>query len=293
MSASHSQDLGGLGQSVKRKEDARFIRGQGRFVDDVQLRGMVYMELVRSPYAHARLGKIDTSGALALPGVLAVITSEDLAASNLAWMPTLSGDQQMVLATGKVLFQGQEVAAVVGETRFAAADGAAAVRVEYEELPVLVDPHRALDPDAPLLREDREEKTNHIFHWEAGDREATDRIFSEADVTVSQDLIYQRCHPAPIECCACVADWDATNEKMTLWMTSQAPHAHRTLFALVTGLPEHKIRIISPDVGGGVREQGADLSGVRLRHRRLADPRPAGEVDRGPLRQPHEHGVRP
>lgn len=251
MSAPDSQDLGGLGQSVKRKEDARFIRGQGRFVDDVQLRGMVYMELVRSPYAHARLGKIDTSGALAVPGVLAVITSEDLAASNLAWMPTLSGDQQMVLATGKVLFQGQEVAAVVGETRFAAADGAAAVRVEYEELPVLVDPHRALDPDAPLLREDREEKTNHIFHWEAGDREATDRIFSEADVTVSQDLIYQRCHPAPIECCACVADWDATNEKMTLWMTSQAPHAHRTLFALVTGLPEHKIRIISPDVGGG------------------------------------------
>ncbi|MEE8175242.1 MAG: carbon monoxide dehydrogenase, partial [Gemmatimonadota bacterium] len=115
MSAPHSQDLGGLGQSVKRKEDARFIRGQGRFVDDVQLRGMVYMELVRSPYAHARLRKIDTSGALAVPGVLAVITSEDLAASNLAWMPTLSGDQQMVLATGKVLFQGQEVAAVVGE----------------------------------------------------------------------------------------------------------------------------------------------------------------------------------
>ncbi len=206
MSAPQSQDLGGLGQSVKRKEDARFIRGQGKFVDDVQLRGMVYMKLVRSPYAHARLGEIDSSGALALPGVLAVITGEDLAASNLAWMPTLSGDQQMVLATGKVLFQGQEVAAVVGETRFAAADGAAAVRVEYEELPVLVDPHRALDRDAPLLREDREEKTNHIFHWEAGDGEATERIFSEADVTVSQDIVFQRCHPAPIECCGCVAD---------------------------------------------------------------------------------------
>ncbi len=248
---STQQELGGLGCSVKRKEDARFIRGQGRYVDDVKLPNMVYLDLVRSPFAHARIGSIDTSAALEVPGVLAVITGEDLAAANLSWMPTLSHDQQMVLATGKVLFQGQEVAAVVGETRFAAADGAQAVRVEYEELPVLIDPHKALEADAPVLREDREEKTNHIFHWESGDQEATDRIFAEADVTIGQDMFYQRCHPAPIECCACVADWDATNGKMTIWMTSQAPHAHRTVFALVAGLPEHKIRIISPDVGGG------------------------------------------
>ena len=248
---STQQELGGLGCSVKRKEDARFIRGQGRYVDDVKLPNMVYLDLVRSPFAHARIGSIDTSAALEVPGVLAVITGEDLAAANLSWMPTLSHDQQMVLATGKVLFQGQEVAAVVGETRFAAADGAQAVRVEYEELPVLIDPHKALEADAPVLREDREEKTNHIFHWESGDQEATDRIFAEADVTIGQDMLYQRCHPAPIECCACVADWDATNGKMTIWMTSQAPHAHRTVFALVAGLPEHKIRIISPDVGGG------------------------------------------
>ncbi len=248
---STSQELGGLGCSVKRKEDARFIRGQGRYVDDVKLPNMVYLELVRSPFAHARIGSIDNSGALEIPGVLAVITGEDLAEANLSWMPTMSHDQQMVLATGKVLFQGQEVAAVVGETRFAAADGAAAVRIDYEELPVLVDPHKALDASAPIIREDREEKTNHIFHWESGDRESTDRIFEEADVTIEQDMICQRCHPAPIECCACVADWDATNEKMTIWMTSQAPHVHRTVFALVAGLPEHKIRIISPDVGGG------------------------------------------
>ena len=133
---STSQELGGLGCSVKRKEDARFIRGQGRYVDDVKLPNMVYMELVRSPFAHARIGNIDNSGALETPGVLAVITGEDLAEANLSWMPTMSHDQQMVLATGKVLFQGQEVAAVVGETRFAAADGAAAVRIDYEELPV-------------------------------------------------------------------------------------------------------------------------------------------------------------
>jgi len=251
MSATKAQDIGGLGHSVRRKEDARFVRGKGHYVDDVKLKGMCYLALVRSPYAHARLKGIETSAALQVPGVLAVITGADLAEAGLAWMPTLSHDQQMVLATDKVLFQGQEVAAVVAESRFAAADGAAAVRVDYEELPVVVDPHAALEKDAPVLREDRDEKSNHIFHWEAGDRAATDAIFDEADVTVAQDMVYQRCHPAPLECCACVADWDPVNEKMTIYMTSQAPHAHRTLFALVAGLPEHKIRIISPDVGGG------------------------------------------
>ncbi|HKK27687.1 MAG TPA: aerobic carbon-monoxide dehydrogenase large subunit [Gemmatimonadota bacterium] len=251
MSQATAQDIGGLGHSVRRKEDARFVRGKGRYVDDIKLKGMTYLALVRSPYAHARIGSIDISKAMEVEGVLAVITGADLEEAGLAWMPTLSHDQQMVLATGKVLFQGQEVAAVVAESRAAAADGAAAVRVDYVELPVVVDPHAALGDDAPVLREDRDEKSNHIFHWEAGDREATDAIFDACDVVVSQDMVYQRCHPAPLECCACVADWDPVNEKMTIYMTSQAPHAHRTLFALVAGLPEHKIRIISPDVGGG------------------------------------------
>jgi carbon-monoxide dehydrogenase large subunit len=251
MSEARSQEIGGLGHSVRRKEDARFVRGKGRYFDDIKLKNMTYLALVRSPYAHARLKSIDSSAALQVPGVLAVITGEDLAAAGLAWMPTLSHDQQMVLATGKVLFQGQEVAAVVAESRFAAADGAAAVRIDYEELPVLVDPHAALEEDAPVLREDRDEKSNHIFHWEAGDREATDKVFEQSDVVVTQDMVYQRCHPAPLECCGCVADWDPVDGKMTIYMTSQAPHAHRTLFALVAGLPEHKIRIISPDVGGG------------------------------------------
>jgi len=249
--AGTTPEHGGMGHSVKRKEDARFIRGEGRYVDDIQLEGMLYLSLVRSPYAHARIGSIDPSAALEVDGVLAVLTADDLAEHGLDWMPTLMADQQMVLATDKVLFQGQEVAAVIGESRHAAADGAEAVRVEYEELPAVVDPHGALDDDAPVIREDREEASNHIFHWEKGDREGTDRIFEEADVTVSQEMRYQRCHPAPLECCACVADWDATNEKMTVHLTSQAPHAHRTLFSMVSGLPEHKIRIISPDVGGG------------------------------------------
>src|SRR6201987_2406165 len=170
-----SPEGGGIGHSIKRKEDIRFIQGKGNYVDDVQLPNMVYGHMVRSPYAHARLKGINTAEAKKLPGVLAVITGEDLAKANLAWMPTLFFDKQMVLATGKVLFQSQEVAFVVAEDPYVAADAAELVEVDYEELPVLVDPHKSLDPDAPILREDREQKSNHIFHWEVGDRSATDK----------------------------------------------------------------------------------------------------------------------
>src|SRR6059058_1151220 len=124
----------GLGESYKRKEDARFIRGQGNYVDDVQLPGMLYGDIVRSPYAHALIKNIDTSEALKVPGVLAVITGKDLEAAGLAWMPTLMSDTQMVLPTDHVVYQSQEVAAVVAETRYAAADGATLVAVEYEPL---------------------------------------------------------------------------------------------------------------------------------------------------------------
>ena len=177
MIAKTSPEIGGMGHSIKRKEDSRFIQGKGNYVDDVHLPGMVYGHMVRSPYAHARLKCINTEKAKQLPGVLAIITGEDLAKANLAWMPTLFFDKQMVLATGKVLFQSQEVAFVVAEDRYTAADAAELVEVEYEELPVLVDPHKATDPSSPILREDREEKTNHIFHWEVGDKAATDKAF--------------------------------------------------------------------------------------------------------------------
>ena len=170
-----SPEIGGMGHSVKRKEDARFIQGKGNYVDDVHLPGMVFGHVVRSPYGHARLKSINIDEAMKVPGALAVITGADLAAAGLAWMPTLFHDKQMVLATGKVLFQAQEVAFCVATGQYAAADMAELVEVEYEELPVLVDPHKALDPDAPILREDREEKSNHIFHWEVGDRPATQK----------------------------------------------------------------------------------------------------------------------
>ena len=246
-----SLEIGGMGHPIKRKEDLRFIQGKGNYVDDVQLPDMAYGHIVRSPYAHARLKSINIKPAMQLPGVLAVITGEDLAKANLAWMPTLFFDKQMVLATGKVLFQSQEVAFVVAEDPYTAADAAELVEVEYEELPVLVDPHKALDPTAPILREDREQKDNHIFHWEVGDRPATDKAFKDAEVQAKVHAIFQRCHPSPLETCGCVADFNPATERLTIYLTSQAPHAHRTLFSIVGGIPEQNIRVISPDIGGG------------------------------------------
>jgi carbon-monoxide dehydrogenase large subunit len=246
-----SPEIGGMGHPIKRKEDLRFIQGKGNYVDDVYLPDMVYGHMVRSPYAHARLKSVNTEKAKQLPGVLAVITGEDLAKSNLAWMPTLFFDKQMVLATGKVLFQSQEVAFVVAEDQYTAADAAELVEVEYEELPVLVDPHKALDPRSPIVREDRDEKSNHIFHWEVGDKMATDKAFAGAEVKAEVHAVFQRCHPAPLETCGCVADFNGATGRITIYLTSQAPHAHRTLFALVSGIPENNIHVISPDIGGG------------------------------------------
>jgi len=250
-----SEKIGGMGHSVKRKEDPRFIRGKGNYVDDIVLPDMIHMDIVRSPFAHATIKNIDTSKALAIPGVLAVITGKDLAAYNLHWMPTLMSDTQMVLPVDKVMYQAQEVAAVLATDRYIAADGVEAVEVDYEPLPVVVDPHKALDPDAPVLRTDKEGKTdNHIWHWEWGDKSATDKAFDEAEVKVTQDIYIPRIHVSSIETCGCVASFDKINGKLTVWMTTQAPHAIRTVFALVAahvGLAEHKIQIISPDIGGG------------------------------------------
>jgi len=250
-----SAAIGGMGHSMKRKEDPRFLQGKGNYVEDVNLPGMLWMDIVRSPYAHAKIVSIDASKALAIPGVLAVITGKDLEAYNLHWMPTLMSDTQMVLPVDKVMYQAQEVAAVIATDRYIAADGAAAVDVEYEELPVVVDPFKALLPDAPVLRTDKPGKTdNHIFHWEVGDAAVTDKAFAEADVVVKQDIYIPRIHVASIETCGCVASFEKTEGKLTVWMTTQAPHAIRTVFALVAGhvgLSEEKIRIISPDIGGG------------------------------------------
>jgi aerobic carbon-monoxide dehydrogenase large subunit len=235
-----------------RKEDPRFLRGLGRYCDDINLPGMLHLAILRSPVAHARILSVDVSAAQAHPKVKAVVTGADLAAQSLAWMPTLSNDVQAVLATDKVRFQGQEVAFVVAEDRYAARDALELINVEYDVLEPMVDARRALAPDAPVIRDDLEGKTdNHCFDWETGDAAATEQVFAKADVVVSEDIVYPRVHPAPMETCGCVADYERVDGKLTLWCTSQAPHAHRTVYALVAGLPEHKIRVISPDIGGG------------------------------------------
>ena len=252
-----SKEIGGMGHSLKRKEDARFIRGLGKYTDDVQLPGMLYMDIARSPFAYAKIKSIDKSVAMEIPGVLAVITGEDLKQYNLHWMPTLMSDTQMVLPTDTVMYQAQEVAAVIATDRYIAADAVQALEnsIEYEQMKPLIDPHKALDADAPLLRPDKEGRTdNHIWHWQTGDQEATEQAFDEADVVVKEQVYIPRIHVASIETCGCVASYEKAEGKLTVWMTTQAPHAIRTVIALVAGhvgLSEERIRVISPDIGGG------------------------------------------
>jgi carbon-monoxide dehydrogenase large subunit len=259
--AAREAGLEGVGCSRRRAEDTRFIQGKGNYCDDLKLPGMLFGDIVRSPHAHARIKKIDKTKALAVPGVVAVLTADDLKPVKLHWMPTLAGDVQAVLADEKVLFQNQEVAYVIAQDRYIAADAVELVEVEYEPLPPLVDPFKALDPDAPLLREDLKDKKtgahgarshhNHIFRWEVGDKAGTDDVFAKAPVTVKELISYQRVHPCPLETAACVASMDKINGQITIWGTFQAPHVVRTVVALLSGIPEHKVRVISPDIGGG------------------------------------------
>jgi carbon-monoxide dehydrogenase large subunit len=252
--------LKGIGCARKRVEDARFTQGKGNYVDDIKLPGMLFGDFVRSPYAHARVTSIDTSAAMALDGVVAVLTAKDLAPLGLHWMPTLAGDKQMVLADGKVLFQGQEVAFVVARDRYVAADAVELVEVEYEELPVLTNPFEAMQSDV-VLREDLERGAdgahgprrhhNHIFLWEEGDKTATEQVIASADVVAEEMIYYHRTHPCPLETCGCVASMDKVNGKLTVYGTFQAPHVVRTVASLLSGIDEHNIRVVSPDIGGG------------------------------------------
>ena len=244
--------IGGLGASRKRVEDSRFIRGKGNYTDDITLPGMLHMEILRSPLAHARISSIDTSKAWDIPGVHLVLTGEMMATRNLAWMPTLSYDTQAVLATDKVRFQGQEVACVIADDPYIAKDACEAIDVDYEPLPVIVNPRQAVADGAPVIRDDKESQAgNVIYDWEVGDKAGTDRAFEQADLVSRLQLHYPRSHPSPIECCGSIADFNRATSKLTVYMTTQAPHIIRAAVALVAELPEHMIRIVSPDIGGG------------------------------------------
>ena len=260
-SVEREEKLAGIGCARKRKEDPRFIQGKGYYVDDVQLPDMLFGSIVRSPHAHARIKSINKEKALAVPGVHAVLTADDLKPLNLHWMPTLGSDVQAVLADEKVVFQMQEVAMVIADDRYIAADAVDLVEVEYEELPAIVDPHKSMDPGAPVIREDiagkdeaghgKRTHDNHIFTWEAGDKAATDAVFDNAEVTVREEILNPRVHPCPLETCGCVASFDKIKGQLTVYMTTQNPHLVRTVLAMLSGIPESKIRVVSPDIGGG------------------------------------------
>src|SRR6516164_2716355 len=255
------QKLQGLGSAMLRQEDARFIRGQGTYIDDITLPGMLFGAIVRSPYAHARIKAIDKTKAVASSGVVAVLTAEDLKPVKLHWMPPAGGDVQAVLADDKVCFQYQEVAMVLASDRYAAFDGAALVEVEYEELPAVTDPKQALGEGAPVIREDIADRKevghgprthpNHIVTWDAGNKAAADAAFAGAAVTVREEILNPRVHPCPLETCGCVASFNKATGYLTVYVTSQIPHLFRTVLAMLSGIPESKIRVVGGDIGGG------------------------------------------
>ena len=243
-----------FGSGIKRREDPRLITGKSRYTDDMKLPGMVYMAVVRSPHAHARIKRIDTAAAKNAPGVVAVFTGADVAMNvPTAWLvpnSDLKTPAHPVLAVDKVRYAGDGVAIVIADNRYRAQDAADLIQVEYEALPVVVNPEEAAQDGAPQLFDDV--PNNIAFHWVAssGD-EALDKAFAEADVVVSERIIQQRLLPTAMEPRSALAQWNSGTEELTIWCTTQNPHIHRFILSGMTGIGEHKLRVIAPEVGGG------------------------------------------
>jgi carbon-monoxide dehydrogenase large subunit len=245
-----------VGTSVKRVEDPRFIQGKGRYVANIQLPGMVHVAIKRSPEAHARITGMDTSAASAMEGVLAVFTGQDFKDGGCGslpcgWLvPDTKVPDRPIVVTDRVCHVGDSVAVVVAEDPYIAADAVEAIEVDYEPLPTVVDARGAMDAGAPLVHAEIED--NVSYHWALGDQDACDKAFAEADEVVEIELVNQRLIPTAMEPRAAAAQWDAASEEMTVWTTSQNPHPIRLLLSAFTlGIPESKLRVISPDVGGG------------------------------------------
>ncbi len=246
-----------VGTPVKRVEDRRLITGKGRYLDDIAMPGMVHMAIVRSPYAHANIKSVDTSIARSMPGVVDVLTGADVPYNPLpmAWPAGGSAGIQnnvntpRALATDSVKWQGEGVAAVVAETAEQAADAAEAIIVDWEPLPAVVDAEAATKPGAPQLHENA--PNNVVFEWSVGDKDGTAEAVKGAEVVVKQRLVNQRLIPNPMETRGDIGLYNPGTDEYTIWMSSQTPHIQRLLLAaFVMGVPEHKIRCISPDVGG-------------------------------------------
>jgi carbon-monoxide dehydrogenase large subunit len=245
-----------MGKAMKRVEDPRFIQGQGKYVANLSLPGMAYAAVVRSPHAHATINSIDTSAAEALDGVVAVYTGQDLLDGGAGSLPCgftppdIKTPPHHPLAVDKVRHVGDGVAVVIAESPYIAEDALDLIHVDYDPLPAVIDARGAMDEGAPLVHDDVER--NLSFHWPLGDADATNQALADADHVVELEFVNQRLIPNAMEPRACIAQWDAFSEHMTVWTTSQNPHTIRLLLGAFTlGIPEHKLRVISPDVGGG------------------------------------------
>ncbi len=251
----------GIGASVKRKEDLRFITGKGQYVDDINRPGQTYAVFVRSPHAHARIKSINSKAAAASPGVLAVFTGDDLAADKIGglicgWMihskdgsPMKAGPHP-ALAQGKVRYVGDHVAVVIAETLDQAKDAAEKVEVDYEVLKAAVDPAKTQGAGQPQVHD--EAPANTVYQWHLGDKDAVDAAFAKAQHVTKLNIVNNRLVPNAMEPRAAIGDYDTGTEGFTLYTTSQNPHVARLVLSAFIGIaPEHKLRVIAPDVGGG------------------------------------------
>src|SRR6516225_3145883 len=251
----------GIGAAVRRKEDQRFVTGKGHYTDDVNRAGQCYAYFLRSPHAHAKIKTIDSKAAAAMPGVLAVLTGAELAADKIGnlicgWMITSKDGSQMkmaphpAIAHGKVNYVGDAVAVVIAETLSQAKDAAEKVKVDYQLLPAVADPAKAQGQGAPQIHEVAARNT--IYQWHLGDANAVGAAFRAAKHVTKLDLINNRLVPNAIEPRAAIGEYDAGSDSLTLWNTTQNPHVARLVMSAFVGLaPEHKLRVIAPDVGGG------------------------------------------
>jgi len=245
-----------VGASIKRKEDPRFIQGKGGYVANVSLPNMTYLAIKRSPYAHARIKSINTAKAKKLAGVVEVFVAKDLIDGGVGklpcgWnVPDIKVPDRWPLTPDKVRHVGDGVAAVVAESPYIAADALDLIEVDYEPLPAVTDAKKCTEPGAPLVHDQC--PGNLSYTWGIGDKAATEQGLKDAEHVVELELVNQRLIPTAMEPRACAAQWNAATGDMTVWTTSQNPHPIRLLLSAFTlGIPEHKLRVISPDVGGG------------------------------------------
>ncbi len=242
-----------IGQKVKRTEDPRLVKGIGRYVDDIKLADTLHVAILRSPYAHAKINSINVDAAKNAPGVVAVYTGKDVEGKIgpvpcAAALPELKVPKFPVLAGDKTIFVGQAVAAVVAADKYAARDAADLIEVDYDPLDVVTDAEKAAQPDGPVIHEEFGTNVAYVHQAGVGDIEAA---FKQADKIVSQQLTHQRLIPVAMEPRGVLVQYFPGEEQMTLWSSTQIPHLMRTQVALMLGIPENKLRVIAPEVGGG------------------------------------------